>query len=177
MKPLVVDRLELFDQQYLKKVFYKRVQGRLQPGANKNGTSYCWVWTGGPKGDTQYGKLRVLHKTQGSKKAYSVYVHRLVYTAIFGYIPKDKVICHTCDNPRCCRPTHLKLGTQKENVQMLMARRPFLNAAKLNSGQVALVKRMLDQPKTTQREIAGYFGVSRQAIGAIKTGKTWRHLI
>ena len=26
------------------------------------------------------------------------------------------VVLHTCDNPQCCNPKHLQIGTQRENV-------------------------------------------------------------
>ena len=42
--------------------------------------------------------------------------HRLAYFLSKGEIPQDKVVMHSCDNPPCCNPAHLKLGTHKENM-------------------------------------------------------------
>lgn len=44
-------------------------------------------------------------------------VHRLAYMLRVGPIPAGYVICHTCDNPRCCNPAHLRCETHTWNVQ------------------------------------------------------------
>jgi hypothetical protein len=31
-------------------------------------------------------------------------------------IPKGKVVMHSCDNPKCINPAHLRLGSQSENL-------------------------------------------------------------
>ena len=67
----------------------------------------CWEWQGGHNGNG-YGKFKLEGKTQLS--------HRVAYSHYFGVIPKNKVIKHSCHNPSCCNPDHLKLGTQKENM-------------------------------------------------------------
>ena len=42
--------------------------------------------------------------------------HRVVYALFHDIdIPDDKVIMHSCDNPPCCNPRHLKLGTHNDN--------------------------------------------------------------
>ena len=49
--------------------------------------------------------------------------HRLAWVVANGRpIPAGKVILHTCDNPPCCEPTHLRLGTQADNIADMVAK-------------------------------------------------------
>jgi hypothetical protein len=54
------------------------------------------------------------------------YAYRVMYCIENGPIPPNKVVMHTCDNPMCVNPKHLKLGTHKENIHDAMnkGRRP-----------------------------------------------------
>jgi HNH endonuclease len=47
---------------------------------------------------------------------------RLVWTLTRGPIPPRMVVCHTCDNPPCCEPRHLWLGTIKQNSHDMVAK-------------------------------------------------------
>lgn len=77
---------------------------------NKNKENDCWEWTGGTQ-SRGYG-ITGIPKTR--KK---IVTHRASYEAFIGEIPKGLYVCHKCDNPPCCNPNHLFVGTQKENLQ------------------------------------------------------------
>jgi len=44
------------------------------------------------------------------------YVHRWVWSLVYGPIPDGLYLCHRCDTPACYRVDHLFLGTQRDNL-------------------------------------------------------------
>jgi len=71
----------------------------------------CWEWKASihPNG---YGRFNLNGKI--------VKAHRMAFFFAFGYWPK--VCMHTCDNPKCVRPFHLKNATQLENLRDMSAK-------------------------------------------------------
>jgi hypothetical protein len=70
-------------------------------------TESCWIWTS-TKNRKGYGTIKWGPK---DKKA-----HRVSYLIHKGDIPDGKIIMHSCDNPSCVNPDHLKIGTDQENI-------------------------------------------------------------
>jgi DNA-directed RNA polymerase specialized sigma subunit len=103
---------------------------------------------------------------------------------LFGKLPSTLQVCHSCDNPPCCNPNHLWVGTNKNNSDDMDAkgRRSKIRAlginhgnAKLTDEKVRLIRIRLKNGEE-QRPIAKYFGVSQITISQISRGNIWKHV-
>lgn len=150
----------------------------------------CWNWTGAMWGD--YGCFKVDGK---NRKA-----HRLAQEWESGPIPDGLCVCHHCDNPRCCNPSHFFLGTRTDNNQD-RARKgrsakgealgralreagtyqkvPFgerAYQALLTDDQVREIRERHDGKYGTGARLAREYGVDPVTISAIRTGRNWKRV-
>jgi hypothetical protein len=73
----------------------------------------CWIWMAGTNG--RYGKFRMPGR--------EAYAHRVAYEWTHGEIPEGLTLDHLCNQPLCCRPSHLEPVTLQVNIQRAAARR------------------------------------------------------
>ena len=93
----------------------------------------CWIWKGYTNG-VGYGDLRF--------KNQHMLAHRASYEAFVGKIPEGMLLMHSCDNPICCNPEHLKVGTDQDNKNDCVAKGRHSRGEKhLNSILKAIAKR------------------------------------
>lgn len=120
----------------------------------------CWPWTGTRQAKRGYGTL-----TLGDGR--SLLAHRFAYAFFFGEAPADRSICHTCDFGPCCRPEHLFVGDNTDNVRdsILKGRR----SRTLTTEAVAEIRRRASKHEV-QHAIALDFGISQSRVSQIVNG-------
>ena len=115
--------------------------------------------------------------------------HRVAWYLTNGPIPLDDqgkpfLVCHHCDNRKCCNPAHLFLGTHRDNMaDMVEKGRGSSNWPKargedhpqslLTEDTVREIRTLLAEGRMTLAEIGARFGVSSGAVRHVKAGRTW----
>jgi hypothetical protein len=75
----------------------------------------CWQWNGALDRHG-YGQFKTESRTSPKRS------HRVAWELTHGLIPAGSSVLHDCDNPRCCNPSHLRLGTHEDNMADKRAR-------------------------------------------------------
>lgn len=132
------------------------------------GPNACWLWKG-HKNRGGYGQLEF--------KGKHFKAHRLAYEFEIGPIPEGMCVLHKCDNPSCCNPKHLFLGTPRDNAKdrNQKGRQAYgerHGRSKLTEHDVIKIK----NDDSLIEIIASNYGVGKGTIYSIKAGRSWRHV-
>lgn len=139
----------------------------------------CWLWKLA-KASNGYGLLSL----KRNRKNRTFLAHRLAWMLHNDRnIPNHKGILHSCIGQRdCCNPAHLRIGTQKENLQEMtdQGRRvatvgEAAHSCKLTNEQVIQI-RNLHYQGVGQHTIARMFKVSHPSIFRIVHRQGWKHI-
>lgn len=111
-------------------------------------------------------------------------ITRQVFLANNGNLPSDMCVLHKCDTPMCINPSHLFLGTRKENNQDRhkkgrTSRVPRVcgvknGMRKLDIEQVIEIR--LAKNILTTSALAKFYGIAQSTISAVQRKTAWRHL-
>lgn len=109
--------------------------------------------------------------------------NRFSWIIFRGSIPAGISVLHSCDNPACCNPDHLFLGTGLDNMRDRLAKGRYntvpkgqdVNTSKLSPEQVIEIRSRLDQGEGL-RPLGREYGVTHKAIYLIKNRKNWKHI-
>jgi predicted XRE-type DNA-binding protein len=141
----------------------------------KGSPNECWNWTG-TKHKAGYG---VVHKD--GKTNHRVWAHHIAWMLHYRKsIPENKIVLHKCDNPSCCNPRHLYVGTPADNARDRDLRGRFTVLRGEQNGNAILTKRtvlkirkLLRESNMSQCAIAEEFNIACSTMSAIKQGKLW----
>ena len=146
-----------------------KVVNKFYEGLRHGEDSECWPYEGG--GHNRRGWHRTIYA--GTKYRRRTYMaHRVAYELTYGEIPDGLFVLHQCDNPVCCNPRHLFLGTQSENAKDMWAKNRANPGSLKGKTLGPSPHRKFDgcavlamyKDGFTQKQIASYFGCSDVAI-------------
>lgn len=159
---------------------------RFWSKVNRNSSKGCWPWMASLT-RSGYGNFWLDDRL--------VNASRVAWIMARGRIPNGIIVCHTCDNRRCCRPDHLSLGTHGDNARdrELKGRSSHATGDRhgthtrpesLNRGQAhkhakltrdigAIILARYRTERVSQEQLAEEYGVSQATISRIILGQSW----
>ncbi|HEX8653528.1 MAG TPA: HNH endonuclease signature motif containing protein [Pyrinomonadaceae bacterium] len=154
-------------QRHIGSNFAERFWSKVELSSESNG---CWLWRG-----------RVLRSGYGTawKDGTYQYAHRIAYELKYGEIPEGMCVCHKCDNPPCCRPDHLFIGSQEENMHDMRRKGRNSHPLKLTEQAVLEIRRRYADRKlvkVTMQQLGDEYGVYKGYISKIIHRQKWRHI-
>lgn len=152
-----------------KKSLYDRLDALCIPGQPEE----CWAFTGCRDRDG-YGVIT------GDDRRHQLRVSRLIYERAYGPVPHGLHVLHTCDNPPCWNPAHLRLGTNRDNINDKVskgrqARGAAIGRQRLTEEDVRAIRNSLAYGVPLV-ELAKRYSVTDGAIWMIQHGRTWKHV-
>lgn len=172
-KPVMLGQFAVIPDEFLVDLG-KRFWSSIDYPHGKDG---CWEFRKVTKrgyGRHYIGKEGVVAKEFGA--------HRLSYFHHNKGADQSLLVCHKCDNRRCVNPTHLFLGTCRDNVQDMLAkgrtnwRRGQEHASSKYTPAQILEMRRLHATGLGYTKIARKVGASKTVVARVMQGKTWTHI-
>ena len=151
---------------------------RFWDKVDRQGGEECWPWKGA-RLRQGYGHIMLTRSPDRRLRA-----HRVAWELHYGPIPDGLVVMHTCDNPPCVNPAHLRIGTIGDNNRDRSNKgRGRENRqsgtdnpnAKLQESDVREIIAALREGET-QMAIASRFGVKQPQVSRIARRVQWAHL-
>lgn len=133
----------------------------------------CWEWQAA-RHTNGYGHF--------THRKVTKIASRVAWELFKGEIPEGMLICHHCDNPPCCNPRHLFIGTYQDNAsdRVNKGRGRSLTGENINNKllteQVLAIRFAYAQGGITLTALARQYGCGYTTIHSIVTRRTWKHI-
>lgn len=149
---------------------------RFWSKVDRRGADDCWPWIAAPRKPSEgYGAFWLNGRHQAAS--------RVALFLATGVEPGAQEVCHRCDNPPCCNPTHLFLGSRQDNNadKVQKGRHAFGERngfSKLTDEDALEIKRLRPNgraPRGYRKTLAARFNVSPATITDVWS-RRWNHV-
>lgn len=137
---------------------YKPLKDRFLEKVDLIPFTTCHIWNAYTD-KNGYGKISIDHKPQ--------LAHRVAYELFVGNIPQGMLILHSCDNPYCVNPDHLRVGTNAENMRDKGLRGKNF---KITNEQATEIKELL-KSGVKIKEVARIYNLDYYYVNMVRIGK------
>lgn len=141
---------------------------------SKSEPDKCWLWKRGTF-TFGYGQFHL--------KRWPMTAHRVAWMiANKCNVPEGMCVCHACDNPRCCNPSHLWLGTHADNANDTRQKQRHRGPAGESNSNSKLTDGIVREIRQEQSggianvKLARRYKVCPSLISMIVNRKMWTHV-
>jgi len=132
----------------------------------------CWLWL---------GKLNQWGYGRFYKNGFTAMAHRVAYELTTNKNIDGLIAMHTCDNPACCNPNHLVMGTHADNQKdkykkNRQAKGEMMGSSILTNEQVIEARKKYKPHKITYQMLANEYGVCKDTMQKAIRKINWKHL-
>jgi hypothetical protein len=140
----------------------------------------CWEWFGARH--ARYGSNSYGHMAKRiNGKVHYARAHRVALLLSGCDVKPTDLVLHSCDNPGCVNPAHLRVGTFTDNMRDRASRQPETftrgernrGGGKLTNDDVRLIRHFLKN-FVPRKDVAAIFSVSPSLIEKIAQGRIWK---
>lgn len=151
------------------------LERRFLPKVDVRSEGECWPWIAKAVTEHGYGRMTAGRRTHLKS-------HRVAFALAKGAIPDGIAVMHTCDNPACCNPAHLTLGTQAENLTDMRRKRrgskppTHWGERHHNSKFDAKTALQIARDARPAHVVAAEHNISEMTVYRLRKGITWKQL-